>query len=139
MLALVGGAGFAVMKKRSQQLSPAADAPAWPPMREPTTSASAAASSAAPASSTPAASAAPSVQTFAAAANGAAVPAARPADAAWVLPVNGECPPGYPVKGNDSSKIFHVPGGRSYDRTVPERCYANADDAIADGYRAAKA
>jgi hypothetical protein len=57
----------------------------------------------------------------------------------WVRPVNGSCPAGYPVKANDSSKIFHVPGGRSYDRTAAERCYANADDARADGYRAAKA
>jgi len=32
-----------------------------------------------------------------------------------------------------------VPGGRFYERTVPERCYAHADDATADGYRAAKA
>jgi hypothetical protein len=59
--------------------------------------------------------------------------------ARWVLPANGECPSGYPIKANDSSRIFHVPGGRSYDRTVPERCYATAEDATADGYRAAKA
>ena len=44
-----------------------------------------------------------------------------------------------PVKANDNSGIFHVPGGRFYDRTVAERCYANADDAVADGYRPAKA
>ena len=56
----------------------------------------------------------------------------------WVDPVDGECPDGYPVKANDNSGIFHVPGGRFYDRTVPERCYANTDDATADGYRAAK-
>lgn len=57
----------------------------------------------------------------------------------WVAPVEGGCPDGYPIKANDSSKIFHVPGGRSYARTVPERCYATAEDAEADGYRAAKA
>jgi hypothetical protein len=57
----------------------------------------------------------------------------------WVLPVDGGCPAGYPIKANDRSHIFHVPGGRSYDRTVPERCYASTDDAVADGYRAAKA
>jgi hypothetical protein len=55
------------------------------------------------------------------------------------MPVDGACPPGYPVKANDNSGIFHVPGGRFYDRTVPERCYADAADAVADGYRAAKA
>jgi hypothetical protein len=57
----------------------------------------------------------------------------------WVTPVDGQCPDGYPVKANDNSGIFHVPGGRFYERTVPERCYAHADDAAADGYRAAKA
>ena len=59
--------------------------------------------------------------------------------ATWVLPIDGACPPGYPIKANDRSHIYHVPGGRSYERTVAERCYANTDDAAADGYRAAKA
>lgn len=57
----------------------------------------------------------------------------------WVLPVDGECPPGYPVKANDNSGIYHLPGGRSYDRTVAERCYASAEEAEADGYRPPKA
>jgi hypothetical protein len=57
----------------------------------------------------------------------------------WIEPVNGDCPDGYPVKANDNSGIYHVPGGRFYDRTVAERCYANAEDALADGYRPAKA
>ena len=57
---------------------------------------------------------------------------------AWVGPVDGVCPVSHPIKGNDSSKIFHVPGGSSYDRTVPERCYARAEDAESDGYRQAK-
>lgn len=61
------------------------------------------------------------------------------AGSTWVPPVDGECPDGYPVKANDNSGIYHVPGGRFYDRTVPERCYARADDAEADGYRASKA
>ena len=56
----------------------------------------------------------------------------------WVAPVDGACPSGYPIKGNSNSRIYHVPGGRFYDRTVPERCYASAADAEADGYRAAK-
>ncbi len=54
-------------------------------------------------------------------------------------PVDGQCPDGYPIKANDNSGIFHVPGGRFYERTVPERCYADAHDAEADGYRRAKA
>jgi hypothetical protein len=59
--------------------------------------------------------------------------------ATWVAPVDGVCPDGYPIKANANSGIFHVPGGRFYDRTVPERCYADAADAEADGYRRAKA
>jgi hypothetical protein len=57
----------------------------------------------------------------------------------WVEPVDGACPDGYPIKANNNSGIYHVPGGRFYDRTVPERCYAEAQAAAADGYRAAKA
>ena len=56
-----------------------------------------------------------------------------------MAPVDGACPPGYPVKANDNSGIYHLPGGRFYARTVPERCYAAAEDAEADGYRRAKA
>ena len=55
-------------------------------------------------------------------------------------PPEGEaCPAGFPIKANERSMIFHVPGGRFYERTVPERCYATAEDAEADGYRRAKA
>ena len=57
---------------------------------------------------------------------------------AGVEPVDGVCPPGYPIKAKSSSKIFHVPGGSSYERTVPDRCYANESDAEADGYRKAR-
>jgi hypothetical protein len=64
---------------------------------------------------------------------------AETTDATWVDPVDGGCPDGYPIKANDNSGIFHVPGGRFYERTVPERCYADAADAEADGYRRAKA
>ena len=32
---------------------------------------------------------------------------------------------------------LHVPGGRSYARTEPERCYATPEDAEADGFRRA--
>jgi hypothetical protein len=56
----------------------------------------------------------------------------------WTSPVGGQCPVGYPVKVA-SSGIYHVPGGRFYERTTPQRCYASTDDAEADGYRAAKA
>ena len=53
-------------------------------------------------------------------------------------PVDGKCPDGYPIKVGKSG-IYHVPGSRSYDRTTADRCYMNADDAEADGYRRAKA
>jgi hypothetical protein len=51
---------------------------------------------------------------------------------------DGSCPESHLIKANDNSGIFHVPGGRFYDRTKAERCYATAADAIADGYRPAK-
>lgn len=56
----------------------------------------------------------------------------------WREPIDGACPDGYPVKVAKSG-IYHVPGGRSYDRTTAERCYVSAADAEADGYRRAKA
>ena len=56
----------------------------------------------------------------------------------WVPPVDGACPVSHPVKVNASSGIFHVPGGRFYERTTPQRCYVDAAAAEADGYRAAK-
>ena len=49
-----------------------------------------------------------------------------------------ECPDGYPVKGNASSLIYHLPGGGSYERTIPEFCFASERDAEAAGYRAAR-
>jgi hypothetical protein len=55
----------------------------------------------------------------------------------WVEPVDGACPAGHPVKVA-ASGIYHVPGGRFYDRTRPQRCYVDAEAAEADGYRAAK-
>ena len=71
----------------------------------------------------------------------ASAPAAgSPADGApWTEPTaDGECPDGYPIKAKMSSKIFHAPGQLNYDRTTPDRCYADAAAAEADGLRAAK-
>jgi hypothetical protein len=65
----------------------------------------------------------------------AAVPLPAPA---WVEPDDGACPTSHPVKAKMASGIFHVPGGGSYDRTNPDRCYADAASAEADGLRAAK-
>lgn len=54
-------------------------------------------------------------------------------------PVDGTCPASHPIKGNRGSMgalIYHVPGGRNYDRTKPEACFATEADAQAAGYRA---
>ena len=50
------------------------------------------------------------------------------------------CPDEQPIKGNFTPAsgeicIDHVPGGRFYDRTKPERCYAAEADARKDGCR----
>jgi hypothetical protein len=58
--------------------------------------------------------------------------------AAWVDPIEGGCPSTHPVKAKLSSKIFHLPGGLNYPRTVPDRCYLDVAAAEADGLRAAK-
>ena len=137
-LALLSGAGFAgwsAWQRRSEAVGPAGT-PVWPPFE--------------PATAAPAAAAPPAPAAF------AAMPVDEPSDEPvdpddgsadashahahrWVAPVDGQCPEGYPIKANDNSKIFHVPGGRFYERTIPERCYADAADAEADGYRRAKA
>lgn len=114
LMMIVGGAVGGVLVRRARTTPrPTAAPPSWPPLDID--------------------AAAAVVQTL------VDVDLAPPDDARWVLPVEDGCPPGYPVKANDSSRIFHVPGGRFYDRTKPERCYADAVDAVADGYRAAKA
>lgn len=62
-----------------------------------------------------------------------------PASPVWVTaPSDGAAPEGFPVKVKVSSGIFHVPGGRFYDRTKPDRWYATTGAALADGYRQSK-
>ncbi len=63
---------------------------------------------------------------------------AAEAQTRWVEPVDGACPSGYPVKGNLRSGIFHEQGGFAYERTVPDRCYVDAQAAATDGLRPAK-
>lgn len=54
-------------------------------------------------------------------------------------PIGNDCPPGFPIKGNQGDEwIYHVPGGRSYSRTEPEQCFATEADARSAGYRAAQ-
>jgi len=59
--------------------------------------------------------------------------------AEWRDSEDGRCLEGYPIKVNLTSGIFHVPGGRFYERTLAQRCYASTDAAERDGYRQAKA
>ena len=65
-------------------------------------------------------------------------PRRRLAAKRWVEPTGGVCPTTHPVKAKISSKIFHLPGMTNYERTNPDRCYADAAAAEADGLRAAK-
>ena len=55
----------------------------------------------------------------------------------WVPANDGVCPQSHPVKAKLSSKIFHVPGARNYNRTRADRCYPDEQAAIADGLRPA--
>ncbi|WP_449867021.1 sunset domain-containing protein [Nesterenkonia lutea] len=49
-----------------------------------------------------------------------------------------QLPRGYPIKGNASSGIYHVPSGSYYKRTKPERCFATESAARNAGYRKSK-
>jgi hypothetical protein len=48
------------------------------------------------------------------------------------------CPQSAPIKGNQSSGIYHMPGDAYYDVTDPEECFASEAAAQAAGYRAAE-
>ena len=45
------------------------------------------------------------------------------------------CPVDYPIKANERSGIYHLPGDLAYDRTVPTYCYQSEAAAERDGYR----
>jgi len=45
------------------------------------------------------------------------------------------CPVDYPIKANQRSGIYHMPGDLAYDRTVPTYCYQSEASAERDGYR----
>ena len=65
-------------------------------------------------------------------------PPSAPSAPPWREPVDGECPPGFEIKAKLSSGIYHEPGMVNYARTTPDRCYASAEAAVADGLRPAK-
>src|SRR6185503_11258194 len=47
-----------------------------------------------------------------------AVDAPELPEGAVAAPEDGSIPDGYPIKGNDNSVKYHVPGGRYYDVTI---------------------
>jgi hypothetical protein len=57
---------------------------------------------------------------------------------AWVEPDAGACPIGHPVKVKERSSLYHLPGMVAYGRTLPDRCYAVAEDAERDGFTRAR-
>ena len=137
-VAVLSGAGYAAYTTWQRKNEPTPEGPpAWPPLDDLSSD-----RASAPPAAAPVATNAPVPSTDRADADAPARDAwttATPGERRWADPVDGGCPPGYPIKANDNSGIFHVPGGRFYERTVPERCYATEDDAVADGYRRAKA
>ncbi len=48
---------------------------------------------------------------------------------------DGSEPEGYPVKGNESSKLYHLPGTSFYNRTEAEVWFASAEDAEKAGFQ----
>ncbi len=147
LLVLIAAAGGALWSWRRDAADASPPGPAeWPPLPPPTDSTGSEPSTEPDAVSEPVAptepapEAAPSAASFVNALVDA--PEARSADGSiggWAVPlVDGSCPDGYPVKANDNSGIFHLPGGRFYDRTKAERCYSDAAAATRDGYRQAK-
>ena len=68
-----------------------------------------------------------------------AIATAGPAVGGAVPPISEEhCPPNAPIKGNESSGIYHMPDDAYYDATHPEVCFATPQAAEAAGYRAAE-
>ncbi|MDJ0769319.1 MAG: hypothetical protein QNJ12_11015 [Ilumatobacter sp.] len=154
-LALLGGAGYAVWTTWQRQHEATGGGPAeWPPMAPAassgngavaaTTSAFAEVSDADLTAAAATDDAAEAAESEPAAADEAAPSATAPSgdapsgEARWIEPTDGACPVTHPIKANDNSGIYHVPGGRFYERTGAERCYASEADAEADGYRRAK-
>jgi hypothetical protein len=152
-LVLIAAAGGAVWSWRRDAADASTTAPAeWPPLSTQTTASPPSAPDPAPdsAATTVTTTAGTATPDTATPGNSTAsfvnalvdAPEARSADRSaggWSDPLeDGTCPISHPVKANDNSGIFHVPEGRFYGRTKPERCYSDAEAAIADGYRQAK-
>ena len=110
-------------------------APSWPPLQKASVRPQASQPSGEPVSETAAAAATPAPAE-------APAPPPEPAPAAaerlWVEPEDDVCPPSHPVKGKLSSGLFHLPGMSAYNRTRPDRCYADEMAAASDGLTRAK-
>jgi hypothetical protein len=119
LLVLAAGIGAALSWRRSQSTTPTpAEPPQWPEW---------------PASAEPIAG---SPESAVAGRSDAELTAASDG---WIpAHDDGSAPESHPIKVKLSSGIFHVPGGRFYDRTRPDRCYPTAAAAEADGYRRSK-
>lgn len=68
-------------------------------------------------------------------------PRARPVEpvsGSWIEADGAACPATHPVKANLRSGIYHLPGGASYERTRPDRCYRDSAAAAEDGLRASR-
>lgn len=50
----------------------------------------------------------------------------------------GQCPASHPIKGNDNSGIYHVPGQRHYHQTNARNCFPSEAAARAAGFRKSK-
>jgi hypothetical protein len=61
-----------------------------------------------------------------------------PQDAVLTTSEQCDCPPENPIKGNLPSRIFHRPDQPTYERTIPEICFASEAAAMAAGFRAAR-
>ena len=48
---------------------------------------------------------------------------------------DGGEPDGFPIKGNETSMLYHVPGSSFYDRTVAEVWFDTAESAEAAGFQ----
>ena len=133
---LACGAGYAAYTAWQRRNEPVPGGrPEWPPLSESNRPESAGAFGSAPTTRAPHRPSEGGWTTEAP----VAVDAAAEGGPRWVEPIDGACPDGYPIKANANSGIFHVPGGRFYERTVPERCYVDEASAEADGYRRSKA
>jgi len=153
LIAIGGGVAFAVVRRRGGA-TPTTAEPSWPPLR--LASSEGAVTGVSPAEpdepiapvAEPAAAPPPVPEADDAVVVDEAVTVDDAVDgdlvvpeesARWVAPEgDGSCPTTHPIKANANSAIYHVPGGRFYARTRAERCYAEANEAEADGYRRAK-